>query len=504
MLKQKATISFLSNVLIHIIGFFSSFFVARFMGAEALGILSSSQAFVNMFGIIGGFGFGLAHFKRVSEGMDLGKCNGTFFTIKTILSFVMFIVTMLVFYSIGWTTGKYPVSENYFSFFWIVAIAFTLGSISQSIQLTFSAKLEVTKNSMVLLSQKLFNTTLKIIIALTGLSVIFLAWTNLFAVLLGIIVSIYLFRNYPISGFDKKIFKSYLSFAIPITLLQFVERVSIYIDKVFIGYFINEEAVGQYAVSQSLTNVFLLSAFMLANLFIPTYSKLHSEKNISAIREFSQRVYKYISLLATPVLFLIIFNAESIILIIYGDAFTRSSIILRILALQTLFYFYLQPFSHLFIGTDKPKLVAKYGIISAIVNIVLNFVLIPKQIGGIPLAGLGEVGAAYALLISGIIRLSLFRLSAMKLFNLGINMSVVKHFITALLSNSVSYYLFYYIFDLSLLFSLIFSMAVSLGLFFLISILIGEIKNADILYYLDMINFVKVKNSMKNEFNHKK
>ena len=499
MLKQKSLISLITNISINIIGMFSSIIVARYMGPEPLGVLSTSQAFVNMFGIIGGLGFGIAHFKRVSEGMDLGKCNGTFFTIRAILSLLMFAMIMITFYAIGWLTGNYILPRQYIIFFWIIAIGFTLSNISQSIQLTFSARLEVAKNGLILISQKLLNTILKILVAILGLSTIYLAWGDFIGVLFSILVALLLFKRYPISKFDRTTFKSYLTFAAPMTIVQFIETGAIYLDKVFLGYFISAEEVGYYIVAQSLSNVLLMTAWMFINLLVPVFSNLHKNGKIEEMVNLSKRVYRLISLIFTPVLVYIFFYAGDIVEFLYGKQFERSILILQIFTIYILFYYYLQPFVNLVTGSDKPKQVALFGGIAAFLNIILNLLLIPNSLFGYQLFGLGAIGAAIALLISIFIRFFLFRLYIFKVQKIGFNPNISIHLgLSILLLMTISYLTD--LLNLIPITSLILSSTIFFVFYFGFLILVKNIGRSDFLFVVDIFNLKKLKSSIKGDF----
>ena len=94
MIARKVSLAFFSNVVTTGLGYISLFFVARYMGPEALGIIAFSLAYIGIFRSFSDLGFGSAHVKRVSEGKDLGVCNGTYFSAKMLLTVVMAIIVL--------------------------------------------------------------------------------------------------------------------------------------------------------------------------------------------------------------------------------------------------------------------------------------------------------------------------------------------------------------------------------------------------------------------------
>ena len=79
--SRKIALLFAAENVNAIIGWIALLFVARKMGASAIGEFSFALSIVGSFTFIAFFGFKMAHVKRISEGLDLGKCIGTFLSI---------------------------------------------------------------------------------------------------------------------------------------------------------------------------------------------------------------------------------------------------------------------------------------------------------------------------------------------------------------------------------------------------------------------------------------
>ena len=76
--SRKVMLLFTVENLNAILGWVAIMLVARRMGAGTLGELGYALSLVGGFTFIAFMGYRMAHVKRVSEGMDLGKCTGTF------------------------------------------------------------------------------------------------------------------------------------------------------------------------------------------------------------------------------------------------------------------------------------------------------------------------------------------------------------------------------------------------------------------------------------------
>ena len=84
-----------------ILGWVAIMLVARRMGAGTLGELGYALSLVGGFTFIAFMGYRMAHVKRVSEGMDLGKFTGTFLAVRVGLLALMLL--SLGFASWVWT-----------------------------------------------------------------------------------------------------------------------------------------------------------------------------------------------------------------------------------------------------------------------------------------------------------------------------------------------------------------------------------------------------------------
>ena len=90
--SRKVALLFVVENINAIIGWIALLFVARKMGASALGEFSYALSLVGGFTFLAFFGFRMAHVKRISEGLDLGKCIGTFLSIRIVLISFMLLV----------------------------------------------------------------------------------------------------------------------------------------------------------------------------------------------------------------------------------------------------------------------------------------------------------------------------------------------------------------------------------------------------------------------------
>lgn len=151
------------------------------------------------------------------------------------------------------------------------------------------------------------------------------------------------------------------------------------IDKVMVGQMCNMTELGYYDNAEKI--IYAINGFITAfdNIMIPKCSKLVANNK-------QERCKQYISYTMQFLFFIILLMgsvctglAKHIVLIVFGDDFSRSIILLQLLAVTLIFMTWSDVIRSLWvIPIKKDKLFLVTIGTGAIVNIILNIVLIPK------------------------------------------------------------------------------------------------------------------------------
>ena len=502
MIAQKVSFAFFNKLLINALGFISLFFVARYMGPESLGIIAFAMAYIRIFESFSSLGFGTAHIKRVSEGRDFGKCNGTYFTTKALLTVVMVIVVLATIFVSKFIQHKPFISEQHEIVLYIILLFTVVGSFSTMLKITFGARKEIAKQQVPMLIGKIVMVAGKVIVALVGLGVIFLAGASLISSVIALICFIYLFRGYPIKKPNKEYFKSYAKFALPVMFIGLLSTIAQNMDKVMIQFFGTTTAVGYYSAAQRISLILMFITIASTTLIFPMISSYYSKNKIDAIRNLSHQAERYLSMIFSPAVVFIFLFAPQICLILLGDKFVASASILRILSFVVLVNGTTQPYTQQLGATDHIILAAKLGSIIFILNILLNIIFIPQQFLGLRLLGMGGIGAAFATLISITIGAVLFRFYAYKitaskpnpriLFHLisALIMGIILHVISASMSAIPVYYLIFFAF-------------IGAGIYILALKIFREFDRKDFNLFLKVLNPAQLKNYATTEMRSK-
>ena len=493
MIAQKVSFAFFTNLLISALGYISLFFVARYMGPEAVGIIAFALAYVGMFVTISDLGFGTAHIKRVSEGKDLGKCNGTYFTAKFLLTIVMAIVVLSTIFISKFIQHKSFISRAHEIVLYIILLSTIVGNLSMMFIITFGARKEIAKQTIPLLIGKIIEVVGKITVAVAGLGVILLAGMSLISSIVALLCFLFFFRGYPISKPNKEYFKNYAAFAFPVMFIGFLSKIAQNLDKVMIQFFWTTGDVGYYSAAQRISLILTFITTASTTLIFPTISSYHSKDNIEGIRNLSNQAERYLSMIFFPAVAFIFIFSHPICRILLGTKFMSSAPILIILSFVALVNGITQPYTQQIGGTNRIILAAKLSSTVFILNILLNFLFIPREFLGIKLLGMGGIGAAVATLISISIGSVLFRFYAYKITSSKPNPSILVHLVSALIMGIVLHFVSASMSVISWYYLMLFG-AIGVGIYIFVLTIFREFTRKDLNLFLNILNPIRMKN----------
>lgn len=162
------------------------------------------------------------------------------------------------------------------------------------------------------------------------------------------------------------------------------------IDQVMLFHMKGADSVGSYSVAVKLAESFNIIPIALMVPLLPLMSKYFttSKENFEKIYQLS---FKYLLLFIVPVAVSMTIFSSSIISFLYGKQFLSSSPVLSILIWAEVFVFMGVVNNTILIATNRQIIDPLFTGTSALVNIALNLILIPRY---------GFVGAAIATLIA--------------------------------------------------------------------------------------------------------
>lgn len=530
MIARKSFLIIISQFILRFLGWVGLWILARNWGGfapEAQGIIGFAISFLAIFEILSDLGFSRAHVKRISEGVDLGTCIGTFIAIKVILIGITVGVVFVSLYI--WKTflggGFHDATTD--SVILVFILYYIILNLQHIVIYTFEGTKEIAKRQLASIFEGILKVPSMIIVALAGViiadrvnissaidwpnflkpiqnflavhAVGSLAMTYVIGAAGPLIVGLLLMRKYPVKRPDWQIFKNYFHFALPMALMSVVSVISVNIDKIMIGYFWTATEVGYYFTIQQIIQFLTIIYMSVGIVLFPALSEHHTLNNFKKLREITLLAERYISMVMIPPIILIIVYSSTIINIMLSSAFLPASTTLIILTFYTYLYSRNTAYGSLIGGINRPDIAAKVSILICGVNIVLNYFFIPKD-GLISFVGIsGPDGAALATVISILVGFIAIRIAAFKLIKIQLLENHTPLHIFAGVAMAFILYLFGLIINVSRWYHLIIFGLFGLGIYILVLYFLKEFKKQDFYFFLDIFHLKKMVNYIKDE-----
>lgn len=500
MLARKSFMLMLSKFASQGLSFVAVLFIARYLDPSAYGEITWTMALVGLFNVVADLGITQAHIKRLSEGKNINECVSTYATIKIILTAAMVVITLSsVFF---WTAvlGKTfsDTSIEIILLFVLYYVMFDLASIAIS---TFDAKVETAKSQFIQLMDPIIRVPLVILVALSRFSVNELALAYILgAVGLGFTAFI-LLRRERIHWTKNLLTRSYVAFALPIVGVAIISTIQTNLDRVILGYFATSTQVAYYYYGFTLMAVFGVVGQALATTSFPTFSKMHANGIVHAIRETTIEVERMSILFCMPLLvFIAIFPTETSTIILSQPAAGSA---LRFLSIATIVGIMNQPYTAQLMGMDRAPVQFKMSLVMFVSDAVLLIILVPSSILGVRTFGLSYTGAAVAYLISTSLVAVLYRYAAWKLTRTIPSKRILYYVIGSLIAAFLALALesrweivhWYDIIPQALIF---------VGIYLGFLIMVKEFKKSDFMFILNVVDPRKMHHYMKSELLTKK
>lgn len=415
---QKSPLIVTQNVINTGVGYIGLFFITRFLSPDIFGFLAFVMGFGGLFSFIADMGYSSAHQKHLSEGMDVGECNGTYLVIKLVLGaiYVLVVIGALLI----WTDVLHRGFENPVEYWMIIAITpyYFFQSLMGFAQAYYTAKLSPARMAIPSIIEALIRNS--IFIALGLIFYLNLPIKNsvpaaiILAITYGISYSMYFFfgivlgRPWKISRPSRRLFVMYTTLALPLAISGSLSTLNGNVDKVIIQLNWHAIATGAFYLDQKIVQSVSAFSAALTVFFLPLLARIsHPEKTAefgSSITQFE----RMISLFILP--FIIVFIMLNLYIVnLFNQAYVQYSAILGVLALSVYFNTTLAPYTSALTARGRTKIIALVSGITVVVNILLNLILVPSEIFGITFFSLGVIGAAVSSLVATVLNNFAFR-----------------------------------------------------------------------------------------------
>jgi len=387
---KNTSILSISQVISYILIFFYTIYISRFLGAEGFGLLSFALAFSGIFSIFADLGLNTLIVREVARNKYLSKKYiGNGILIKILLALFTFgLIALIV------NLLHYPQETVLVVYFVSISLIFTsMFGIFYSI---FQAYEQIEYQSL----SQIFNSILMflgVILAIKfgfdviGFSIVYFI-TSLTTLIFTMLIYAWKF-SLPKPEIDFKFWKLTLKEAVPYGLAGIFVMVYYWIDSIMLSFMVGNEVVGWYNAAYRIIYIFLsFHALFIISIF-PVMSGFY-KKSANSLKFAYERSFKYLLIISVPIAMFTTLSANQIVLVIFGAGYIPSVIALQILIWTVIFMFLNGLSANLLGSVNKQVIVTKITGLGAVINILLNLLLIPK---------FSYIGASFATLTTELI-----------------------------------------------------------------------------------------------------
>ncbi len=373
-IAKNTAVLFAATVISYILTFFVNIYIAQYLGAEGFGILSLAIALTGIFAIFTDLGLNVLTTREVTR--DKSSTNKYLINTSIIKIFLAFLTSGLIFITVN--IIGYTEEVSYIIYIFTLTVIFTaFTNIFNSIFQAYE-KMEYMSLGNILNSAVLF--TGVIIGVIHKLNIFFFATVYLVASLLVLAYSlIAYFWKFPKLkiNVDLSFWKSTLKEALPFGVTNIFGSIYYWIDSIMLSKIVGNEVVGWYNAAYRLMFVFLAIYTVYLSAIFPVMSKFY--KTSDEYLQFSyERSYKYLLILSLPIAAGTTLLADKIILLIYGTGYIPAIFAFQILIWTIPLMFINGLSGYLLSAVNRQIVLTKITFMGAILNIILNLILIPK------------------------------------------------------------------------------------------------------------------------------
>ena len=177
---------------------------------------------------------------------------------------------------------------------------------------------------------------------------------------------------------EHQTLKNILVIALPLMLAQSVQLIMIYTDKLMIGNMMSTADVGIYGVAFKLSMFASVTLMAINSIAAPKFAEIYAEKNMKGLKKIVQKSTKMIFWSTLPLL-IIFFLFPTFFLGIFGGEFKIGVNAFIILSVGMLISAFSGSVGNLLQMTGKQLVFMKILIAGAVINVGLNYLLIPES-----------------------------------------------------------------------------------------------------------------------------
>jgi len=422
--QRQSITTFIWQIAITFIGFFSTVYIVRTAGTNVLGGYFILLAYLGIIGMISDGGFGGAAIKRISEGEEPDAYFSAFLVLRSVY-ITLTIIAIIVF------RDYFVDLNNTGTFYWfLLALIIYLLHGATLIGIIGSGKIGI--NATAGFINNVSRIVIQVVAVFLGYGFAGLAGGFIIGMLVGFLIHLRFFDLHLVH-FGWKHIKSLLTFSLWVFLISSGITVFSTSDTIMIGYYLNNNDVSVYRIVLQLTTLASFTSIALISTLYPKVSRWGKTGETTLIEKSLTHAFTYSFILVAPMVAGGVLLGDKLLYYFYGSEFIEGYMTLLLLFIVQIISVFSVFFSSYLTALEHLKTLFKITMIAAITNIALNALLIPI---------IGIAGAAIATLVTIGINTSLSWIVISKIIKVDVNVKSLLNILkaTAIMSFFVGIY----------------------------------------------------------------
>ena len=373
-IKINAFLNGLRSVLNLIFPLITFPYVSRVLSVNGMGIYNFSNTYISYFILIAGLGINTyavregAKFRRDEE--KIRSFSNQLFSINiisTVIAYLLLILTLILFHSLS----------NYVSCILIFSLQILFTTIgTEWLYIIYEEYAYITIRSIIF---KIFSIALLFILVKTPNDYLIYAGITVFAGVGSNILNYIHAKSFVSIKFTLKINWNYhLKPILIIFAATVATTIYVYSDNTILGLLKGDYDVGIYSIAVKIYTIAQSLLTAILTVTIPRLAFLYGQKLMVEYKKLLRQVTDMLVILALPAATGLMMLSKEIVLLIASEKYLPSVTSLRIISWAIIFSIFSWFFSDcVLIPAKRESYIFKSTLITAILNIILNLLLIP-------------------------------------------------------------------------------------------------------------------------------
>jgi O-antigen/teichoic acid export membrane protein len=388
-ITRNTTWLFISYAVSSFFNLFYNMYIAIYLDPDGYGLLNFSLALVGIFNVLADLGISSLATRDVARNNDLAyKFFDSSVKIKTALSTLAFGAIAVV-----------AILEGYTGPGLIVIFLIAIGNLVNSFSVLYNAifqafeKMEYQSiggilSSFLMLAGALY--AMYAHLSIVSFAVLYLA-VNVFMLIFYTLICQWKFFTPKLTlGIDRAFVSEIIKEGWPMGALAVSIAIFSRIDTVILGFMNGTAAVGIYSAAYKLSELSTIIPIIFTSAAYPIIAKYYQSSQ-SSFKYTFEKSTKFLFYIAIPMAFLVTLLADLIVALYYKGSYADSANALKILIWAAVGMYLTIILGNTMISANLQKLQMNLVILTAIVNVVLNLIVISFY---------GYLGASVAMVIT--------------------------------------------------------------------------------------------------------